>query len=62
MGEFVGECMSTYKQNLISLVPYGVNSRKYKAKRDKKGRVVVKLKKGKKKYTYKFNEEAGVIF
>jgi hypothetical protein len=62
MGEVVGECMSTYKQNLISLVPYGVNSRKYKAKRDKKGRVVVKLKKGKKKYTYKFNEEAGVIF
>ena len=61
MGEVVGECMSTYKQNLISLVPYGVNSRKYKAKRDKKGRVVVKLKKGKKKYTYKFNEEAGVI-
>ena len=62
MGEVVGECMSTYRQNLISLVPYGVNSRKYKAKRDKKGRVVVKLKKGKKKYTYKFNEEAGVIF
>ena len=61
MGEVVGECMSTYRQNLISLVPYGVNSRKYKAKRDKKGRVVVKLKKGKKKYTYKFNEEAGVI-
>ena len=54
--------MSTYKQNLISLVPYGVNPKKYKAKRDKKGRIVVKVKKNKKKYKYKFNEEAGVIF
>jgi hypothetical protein len=53
--------MSTYKQNLISLVPYGVNPKKYKAKRDKKGRIVVKVKKNKKKYKYKFNEEAGVI-
>lgn len=53
--------MSTYKQNLISLVPYGVNAKKYKAKRDGKGRVVVKVKKGKKQYKFKFNEEAGVI-
>ena len=61
MGEVVGEYMSTYKQNLISLVPYGVNSRKYKAKKDKKGRTVVKLKKGKKRYTFKFDKDAGVI-
>lgn len=53
--------MSTYKQNLISLLPYGVNSGKYKARKDKKGRTVVKVKKGKKKYTYKFDKEAGVI-
>ena len=53
--------MSTYKENLISLVPYGVNSGKYKAKRDTNGKVVVKVKKGKKTYSYKFDEEAGVI-
>ena len=61
MGEVGGECMSTYKENLISLVPYGVNSKKYKGKRDSKGRVVVKVKKGKKSYSYRFDEEAGVI-
>lgn len=53
--------MSTYKQNLISLVPYGVNPNKYKGKRDGKGHVIVKIKKGKKKHKFKFNEEAGVI-
>ena len=53
--------MSTYKENLVSLVPYGVNSGKYKAKRDGKDKVVVKVKKGKKSYSYKFNEEAGVV-
>lgn len=56
-----GGYMSTYKQNLISLIPYGKTASKYKAKKDKNGKVVVKVKKGKKKYTYKFNEEAGVI-
>ena len=61
MGEVGGECMSTYKENLISLVPYGVNAKKYEAKRDGKGRVVVKVKKGKKSYSYRFDEEAGVI-
>ena len=61
MGEGYGECMSTYKQNLISLIPYGKSAGKVKAKRDNKGRVVVNVKKGKKKYSYKFNEEAGVI-
>ena len=53
--------MSTYKQNLISLIPYGKKASKYKAKKDNKGNVVVNVKKGKKKYKYKFNEEAGVI-
>lgn len=62
MGESVGDNMSTYKENLISLLPYGKSVGKYKAKRDGKGRIVVKVKKGKKKYKYKFNEEAGVVF
>ena len=53
--------MSNYKENLISLVPYGVNAKKYKAKRDSKGRIIVKLKKGKKKDNYKFNEETNVV-
>lgn len=53
--------MSTYKQNLISLIPYGKKASKYKAKKDNKGNVIVNVKKGKKKYKYKFNEEAGVI-
>lgn len=61
MGEGYGECMSTYKQNLISLLPYGKSAGKYKAKRDTNGKVVVKVKKGKKTYSYKFDEEAGVI-
>ena len=61
MGKIIGERMSTYKQNLISLITYGKNASKYKAKRDGKGHVTVNVKKGKKKYTYKFNEEAGVI-
>ena len=61
MGESVGECMSTYKQNLISLFPYGKSAGKYKAKKDKDGKVVVNVKKGKKKYNYKFNEETGVV-
>ena len=53
--------MSTYKENLVSLVPYGVNASKYKAKRDGKGNVTVNVKKGKKKYSYRFDEEAGVV-
>ena len=53
--------MSTYKQNLVSLLPYGKSASKYKAKRDGKGNVTVNVKKGKKRYSYKFNEEAGVI-
>ena len=61
MGEVGGECMSTYKQNLISLLPYGKSAGKFKAKRDTNGKVVVKVKKGKKSYSYKFDEEAGVI-
>ena len=61
MGEVGGECMSTYKQNLISLLPYGKSAGKFKAKRDTNGKVVVKVKKGKKTYSYKFDEEAGVI-
>ena len=61
MGESNGEYMSTYKENLVSLLPYGKSASKYKAKKDKKGKVVVKVKKGKKQYKYKFNEEAGVI-
>ena len=62
MGEGYGECMSTYKQNLISLIPYGKSAGKYKAKRDTNGKVTVKVKKGKKQYSYKFDEEAGVVF
>ena len=61
MGESVGECMSTYKQNLVSLLPYGKSASKYKAKRDGKGNVTVNVKKGKKRYSYRFDEEAGVI-
>ena len=61
MGEGLGECMSTYKQNLISLIPYGKSDGKFKAKRDSNGKVVVKVKKGKKSYSYKFDEKAGVI-
>ena len=61
MGEGYGECMSSYKENLISLIPYGKSAGKYKAKRDTNGKVVVKVKKGKKTYSYKFDEEAGVI-
>ena len=61
MGEVGGECMSTYKQNLISLLPYGKSAGKFKAKRDTNGKVVVKVKKGKKSYSYRFDEEAGVI-
>ena len=61
MGESVGECMSTYKQNLISLLPYGKSAGKYKAKKDKNGKVVVNVKKGKKKYEYKFDNDSGVI-
>lgn len=53
--------MSTYKQNLISLLPYGKRASKYKAKKDNNGNTVVKVKKGKKKYKYKFDKEAGVI-
>ena len=53
--------MSTYKQNLISLLPYGKSAGKYKAKKDSKGRVVVNVKKGKKKYKYKFDNDSGVI-
>ena len=61
MGEGYGECMSSYKENLISLIPYGKSAGKYKAKRDTNGKVVVKVKKGKKTYYYMFDEEAGVI-
>ena len=61
MGEVGGECMSTYKQNLISLLPYGKSAGKFKAKRDTNGKVVVKVKKGKKSYSYRFDEEAGVV-
>lgn len=53
--------MSTYKQNLISLLPYGKSAGKYKAKKDKNGKVVVNVKKGKKKYKYKFDNDSGVI-
>lgn len=61
MGEDTGEHMSTYKQNLISLLPYGKSAGKYKAKKDKDGKVVVNVKKGKKKYKYKFDNDSGVI-
>ena len=61
MGKSVGDSMSSYKENLISLIPYGKSPSKYKAKRDKNGKVVVKVKKGKKSYKYNFNEEAGVM-
>lgn len=58
--------MSTYKENLVSLLPYGSNAKKLKAKRDDKGRTVVTVKTGKKNgkavyKTYRFDEEAGVI-
>ena len=61
MGEGYGECMSTYKQNLISLIPYGKSAGKYKAKRDGKGHVVVSFKTGKKWRKFKFDETTGVI-
>ena len=61
MGEGRGECMSSYKQNLVSLIPYGKSAGKYKAKRDGKGNVTVNVKKGKKRYSYRFDEEAGVV-
>ena len=53
--------MSSYKENLVSLVPYGVNASKYKAKRDGKGHVVVSFKSGKKWRKFKFDETTGVI-
>lgn len=53
--------MSTYKQNLISLLPYGRSSKFYKAKRDGKGHVVVSFKTGKKWRKFKFDETTGVI-
>lgn len=53
--------MSGYKTNLISLIPYGKKASKYKAKKDSKGRSVVKIKRNGKTYTYKFDKEAGVI-
>lgn len=54
--------MSTYKENLISLMPYGRNASRYRARRNKKGNSVVKVrinKKTVKKYT--FDKDAGVI-
>lgn len=53
--------MSSYKENLISLLPYGRNAKKYKGKGDGKGHIVVSYKKDKQKKTLKFNEEAGVV-
>ena len=53
--------MSSYKENLVSLLPYGVSAGRVKAKRDGKGHVVVNVKKGKKKYEYLFDEDAGVV-
>lgn len=61
MGEVGGECMSTYKQNLISLLPYGRSSKFYKAKRDGKGHIVVSFKSGKKWRKFRFDETTGVI-
>lgn len=51
-----------YKQNLISLLPYGKADCKTKARRDKKGHVIVQVKDGKKVKKFMFNEEAGVVF
>jgi hypothetical protein len=53
--------MSTYKENLISLLPYGKRASKYKGKRDGKGHTVVKVKNGKTVKKYKFDEDSGVI-
>lgn len=53
--------MSSYKENLISLIPYGKRVNKYKAKKDKKGRTVVKVKKNGKVKKYKFDKDAGVV-
>lgn len=53
--------MSSYKQNLVSLIPYGKSAGKFKAKRDGKGNVTVNVKNGKKRYSFKFDEEAGVV-
>lgn len=61
MGEGIGEYMSKYKENLISLLPYGRKVNGYKGKGDGKGHIIVHYKNGKKKKTLKFDEEAGVI-
>lgn len=58
--------MSTYKENLVSLLPYGRNAGKLKAKKDSKGRSVVKVKTGKRNgkavyKTFRFDSEAGVV-
>ena len=53
--------MSSYKVNAYSLLPYGRATKKYKAKRDGKGKVIVSYKVGKKWHKLKFDEEAGVI-
>ena len=53
--------MSTYKTNMISFLPYG-KRKKYKAKKDSKGRTVVKVKKSNGTYKkYVFDKEAGVV-
>ena len=53
--------MSDYKTNLITLIPYGKNASVYKAKKDRYGRTVIRIKKNGKLYTYKFDKDAGVI-
>ena len=55
-----GVLMSTYKENMISLLPYGKTSKR-KSKRDGKGHIVVSYKKNKKKKTLKFDETAEVV-
>lgn len=53
--------MSTYKTNMISFLPYG-KRKKYKAKKDSKGRTVVSVKRKNGTYKkYKFDKDAGVI-
>ena len=53
--------MSTYKENLISLLPYG-KRKKVKAKRDKDGHTIVNIKKKNGEYkSYKFDKDAGVV-
>lgn len=61
MGKTGGVHMSTYKENLISLLPYGKTTKGCKASKDKKGHTIVKVKNGKKWKKYKFNKDAGVI-